>query len=303
VRTIAPPAAFLGLRVETDIDALDADIAILGVPHGWPYPAPGTTAACAEAPSAIRRRSQRLARFVGHWDFDIDGPMLSHDRASRIVDVGDVIGDPSDGPANAARTEAVVRGILASGAVPVCLGGDDSIPIPVLRAFADDGPITVVQIDAHLDFRDEVQGVRDGYSSPMRRASEMPHVRRIVHVGLRGAGSARPADVTDSRAAGNLLVTAAELHARGVAWLSERLAVDERVFLSFDCDGLDPAVLPAVSAAAPGGLTYEQACGVLRAVGPRLAGAAFTEYVPPLDADGLSAHVVTRLVTLLLAWS
>ncbi|MDP9244153.1 MAG: arginase family protein, partial [Chloroflexota bacterium] len=161
----------------------------------------------------------------------------------------------------------------------------------------------VVQVDAHLDFRDSVAGVRDGYSSPMRRASEMDHVTQIIQVGLRGVGSARAADVADARAAGNVLVTARELRERGVPWLLEGIATDASVFVSFDCDGLDPAVCPAVSAAAPGGLSYDEAADLLGGIarGRRLAGAAFTELVPALDVNDLSALVVTRLIMRLLA--
>ena len=295
MRTIAPEVAFLGLPVETDLDRVDADVAILGVPHGWPYPDIGTTAGCADAPAAVRRRSRRLARFLGHWDFDLDGPMA----LSRTVDAGDVPGDPLDGPGNSRRTTEAVRAILEVGTVPVCIGGDDSVPIPILRAYEGRGPLTVLQVDAHLDYRDEVDGVRDGYSSPMRRASEMPYVARIVHVGLRGIGSARASDVEDSRAAGNLLVTARELHQRGTAWLLEQIPRDASVFLSFDCDGLDPSVFPAVSALAPGGLGYAEAVDLLTGIGPRLAGAAFTEFVPAGDIDERSALTACRLIGLL----
>ncbi|HEX6655473.1 MAG TPA: arginase family protein, partial [Candidatus Limnocylindria bacterium] len=181
-----------------------ADVVILGIPFGVPYPTPGLTAGCADGPAAIRARSQRLARFVGNHDFDLGGPMIPAGAQLRVVDAGDVAGSPDDGPGNAQRAEVAVRAILAAGALPIVLGGDDSIPVPVLRAFDAWGPLTVVQVDAHLDFRDEVAGVRDGYSSPMRRASEMAHVQRIVQVGLRGVGSARGGDVADARAAGNL---------------------------------------------------------------------------------------------------
>ena len=183
----------------------------------------------------------------------------------------------------------------------MCIGGDDSVPIPILRAFAERGPITVLQVDAHLDFRDEVHGVREGYSSPMRRASEMDHVTRIVQVGLRGVGSARPADVEDARAAGNVLVTAREVRERGVGWVLDQLPVDASVFVSFDCDGLDPSVFPAVSAHAPGGLGYPEAFALLGGIGPRLAGAVITEYVPALDESGISALVAVRLLVALIA--
>ena len=129
----------------------------------------------------------------------------------------------------------------------------------------------------------------------------MEHVSRIVQVGLRGAGSARPSDVEDARAAGNLLVTADEVRDRGIGSVLEQLPADASVFLSFDCDGLDPSVFPAVSALAPGGLTYAQASDLIGGIGSRLVGAAFTEYVPALDEPGICALVAVRLMVRAIA--
>ena len=301
MRLSPPETGFLGAPIETDPSRIEADVAIIGVPHGWPYPRAGSTAGCAMAPGAVRQRAARLARFRGHWDFELGGPMLPTEGPPRLVDVGDVPGDPADGPGNADRIGDVVSAVVARGVIPVCIGGDDSIPIPILRALAAGGPLSVLQVDAHLDFRDEIDGIRDGYSSPMRRASEMEHVERIVQVGLRGVGSARASDVDDARAAGNLLVTAAQVRERGPAAVLEALPADARVFVSFDCDGLDPTVLPAVSAPSPGGLTYAEGADLLGGIGPRLVGAALTEYVPALDPSGASALVITRLLIRLIA--
>jgi agmatinase len=297
MRTLAPERGFLDAPIETDLARLVARVAVLGVPFGSPYRDPGATVGCAAAPAAVRRRSQRLARFAGHWDFDLDGPM----DVMGLVDAGDVPGDPQDGPGNVATAEAAVRAVLERGIVPICLGGDDSVPIPILRAFAEHGPITVVHVDAHLDFRDEVDGVRDGYSSSMRRASEMPHVERIVQVGLRGVGSARANDLDDARRAGNVLITAAEARRSGIGEVLRSVPDDASVFLSFDCDGLDPSVLPAVSGLAPGGLTYADAVHLMRRIGSRLVGAVFTEYVPRLDTEDRAALVVARLATVAAA--
>jgi agmatinase len=136
----------------------------------------------------------------------------------------------------------------------------------------------------------------------MRRASEMGHVERIVQVGLRGVGSARPSDVADARAAGNLLVTARELDEHGVPWLLGQLPADASVVVAFDLDGLDPSVAPAVSGTAPGGLTYAQASTLLLGltVRTRLAGAVVTEMVPALDVNHLTALVVVRMLTILI---
>ena len=296
---------FLGLPsgAPDQLNPRVADVAILGIPFGVPYPTPGLTAGCAEAPAAVRARSQRMARFGDHHDFDLDGPMLVGSSPLRIVDAGDVAGSPEDGAGNAARAEAAVAALLDAGVVPVIIGGDDSVPIPALRAYHGRGPLTVVQVDAHLDFRDEVAGVRDGYSSTMRRAAEMDHVQRIVQVGLRGVGSARPSDVADARAAGNLLVTARELRERGVPWLLGELPAGASVFIAFDTDGLDPSVASAVSGVSPGGLSYDEAGDLLAGVAARcrVAGAAFTELIPARDVNEVSTMVVVRLMMRLLA--
>jgi agmatinase len=292
----APEVGFLGAEIETDPERLQAEVAVLGIPHGSAYPDPGLTAGCAAAPAAVRRRAARLARFRGHWDFDTAARFFPIERSPRVIDAGDVPGSAADGAGNGARAEAAVRAILERGAMPLVLGGDDSTTIPFLRALSGHGPITVVQVDAHLDFRDEVDGVRDGYSSPMRRASEMPHVAAVIQVGLRGVGSARPHDVADARAAGHRLVTAAELRERGVGpAVLEGLPADARVVLAFDADGLDPSVCPAVSGLAPGGLSYAEAVALITGIGPRLGGAIFTELVPERDVNEIGTLAIARL--------
>ena len=93
---------------------------------------------------------------------------------------------------------------------------------------------------------------------------------------------------------GNLLVTARQVDERGVPWLLEQLPADASVVVAFDLDGLDPAVAPAVSGTAPGGLTYAQAAALLLGLTARarVAGAVFTEMVPALDVNGMTALVV-----------
>ena len=92
--------------------------------------------------------------------------------------------------------------------MPIVIGGDHAIPIPVLRAYEGRGPITLVQIDAHIDWREEVNGVRHGLSSPIRRASEMAHVEEIFQIGIRAQGSARPEEVEAALAYGANIITA-----------------------------------------------------------------------------------------------
>ncbi|CAA9575905.1 MAG: Agmatinase [uncultured Thermomicrobiales bacterium] len=188
------------------------------------------------------------------------------------------------------------------------LGGDDSIPIPVLRAYRDVGPLCVVQIDAHIDFRDEVNGVTEGLSSTMRRASEMPWVSGIAQVGLRGIGSAREREFADARAFGAVHITAAEIHRDGIAPALARIPDADRYFITLDIDGLDPAIAPGVIAPAFGGLSYFQAFDLIRGVAARgrIVGFDVVEVVPELDVRNLTSLLAARLVMVMIgsiAWS
>lgn len=295
--TIAPEFSFLGVPVCTDMSALQADVAILGIPYGVPYGMRGVHSDAANAPAAVRRSSQRFARLIGHHDFDLGGDLLDHGRL-RLVDCGDVPGDPRDLPGNAERATRIVRMILERGALPIVLGGDDSAPPLVLRAYSGDRQLTVLQIDAHLDYRDEVDGIRDGYSSPMRRVAELPIVERVVHVGLRGVGSARAEDVAASKARGNLLVRADDLHRHGTEWLLPQLSGAGRFFVTIDIDGLDPSIAPGTSAPLPGGLTFIEATALLHGLERqgRITGMDVVEYFPSLDVGAATAVVITRLI-------
>src|SRR5690606_14535418 len=153
-----PNPSFLGSPVETDIGRLQADFAVVGLPHGVPYDEAGAATTAALAPQAVRERSERYGAFRSHHDFDTGGEMLP--GHVRVVDVGDAGSEPGDGPGNGARATEDVKAILGRGAVPIVLGGDDSTPPFAIRAYENHGPITVVQVDAHIDYRDEVRGVR-----------------------------------------------------------------------------------------------------------------------------------------------
>lgn len=294
---------FLNMPLVTDLESLDADIAVLGIPYGVPYDMDGVAGGSSTAPNAIRRRSLPFGtgRFLEHYDFDHGGPLFG-ERPPRIVDCGDVRADPRDIPGNASRATAAVRAILERGAMPIVLGGDDSIPIPFFRAYEGRGPLVLVQIDAHLDFRDEVNGVREGYSSPIRRASEMTWVEGIVQIGMRGVGSARPAEVEAALAHGNRIVAAREVHANGVEWLLEQVPADASYLVTIDFDGFDPSVAPGVGAPVPGGLIFDQVAGLLQGLAERgrIAGIDLVEYVPDRDVNDLTALVGTRLLTNLI---
>lgn len=298
-----PPSGgtFLNLESVGRIEAMRASFGILGIPYGVAYTMDDIGAGATKAPSAVRARSARYASMRRHYDFDTSGEMLPEDLVA--VDCGDVLALPEDAQGNRRRATQAVRAILDQGATPIILGGNDSIPALALNAYDRLGPITVLQIDAHIDFRDEVRGVRDGYSSPMRRASEMPWVEKIVHVGTRGVGSARPSDVNDTQAAGNVIVTAQELGEGGIGRVLDAFPASGNYFITVDSDGFDPAVMPGTSAPLPGGLTFQQGLGLVLGLAGRgrVVGMDCVEYYPDLDVNGITALGLVRLIVSLMA--
>jgi len=214
------------------------------------------------------------------------------------ADLGDLAYEEAEPAKNRDRIRDTVRAIVERGAVPVVIGGDDSVPIPVFQAFAGHGPLTLVQIDAHIDWRDEVAGERLGLSSTMRRASEMAQIERIIQVGQRGIGSARVSDFEDARRYGVRFVPASALDGSGTDSVVELVPKGRPVIIDFDCDALDPAIMPGVIAPTPGGLSYWQAIRILHGVAARAPVAAFSlvEFMPQRDIAGLGAQTAARIL-------
>ena len=287
---------FAGLPACMDLDDLSAQIAVIGIPHGTSYN-PGKLSHSAEAPAAIRNAAARYARMRDHYDFDLGGPLLAN-RSVRVVDCGDLAGDPGDPASNCKRAMEKMRSILKAGAVPIVLGGDDSVPIPFFRAYQGYGPLTIVQIDAHLDWRHEVNGVTDGPSSTMRRASEMPWIGRLIQVGMRGVGSARIEEVDAARAYGAEIITAKEVHEKGVQQILSLVPDGSACLMTIDCDGLDPSIMPAVNAPVPGGLSYRQVIDLMHGLAQKseIQGFDLVEFAPDKDMNGLAALTAARIV-------
>ncbi len=288
--------SFLDAERGKSLTDLQADVAIIGAPYGVPYDLAGMRSPSAPAPGAIRAASRRLVKYLSHYDFDLGGPVFAG-RDVRIIDLGDVYMQSGDFEGNSQRTTEAIRLIRKSGAVPIVLGGDHAIPIPVMRAYDDVGSMAVVQLDAHIDWRHEVNGVTEGLSSPMRRASELEYVSGMAQFGIRGIGSARQEEVDAALAYGSKLVLAEEIHERGVAAVADQIPDAEKFYITFDADGLDPTLAPGVNTKALGGLTYYQAIRIIEAVARkgRIVGYDFVEVVPDNDVGGITTMAAARL--------
>jgi agmatinase len=287
---------FAGAAIPRSIDLLEADAAIFAAPHGTPYDGIDNSPHASTA-DALRQAISADAGWRNHWDFDLGAPLLG-DGTFQLADLGDLPTQPRSGAHNRALIEAATRTIVAQGTVPIMIGGDDSTPIPFINALADHAPLTVLQIDAHIDWRRQRRGETLGFSSTMRRASEMPHVERIVQAGIRGLGSARKKELDDARLWGAHIIPAALIHAAGVKEALDLIPKNVNCMISLDCDAIDGATMPAVMSPTPGGLTYRQVIELIAGAASRARLVAFDliEFVPARDPTGYAAHVAARIV-------
>jgi agmatinase len=287
--------AFMGTRSNRSPN--NSHVAVFGAPHGTPYKGIDNRPH-AKAADSFRHALKGDAEWLHHWDFDFDGPLLPDPRF-KAVDLGNLPTKSADGTGNRLKIEAITRKIVTAGAVPIMFGGDDSTPIPFIKAFSGGPPITILQIDAHIDWREERGGVRFGFSSTMRRASEQPHVWRIVQAGARGIGSARPEEVKIAREWGAHLITSQMIHQSGIETVLQHIEPDSDCVISLDLDVLDSAVMPAVAYPSPGGLSFLQITSLIAAVAnkARIAGFAMVEFVPKRDLNGTAAVTAARIAT------
>lgn len=289
---------FLGAESSTDPANVKTPYAFLGIPYGPSYEAWELSVA---AGGADKVRASAVAhaytRFLTHWNFDIGEPQFE-DGKPNLTDLGNIAANVRDPECIVADAAAVLGRLVKAGIVPVVIGGMDSVPPMLIAPFEGQEEINVLQIDAHIDFRDEINGRRDGFSSPMRRTRDYSCVHDLVQVGARAIGSARREEVEAAKKAGNRIVTVWDVYENGVKSVAESLDLSRRWVVSLDCDGMDPSVAPGVGAIEPGGLTFIQTAILLNhlARNNRLAGIVFTEYQPARDIGDATAHVIARLI-------
>ena len=299
--TIAPRdvfETFYDFPFVDDLDTLKADFAIIGMPYGDPYTVDEMINDQTNAPTAVRRASKRISQAIDRYDFDIGGPLFAG-KDVKVVDVGDIGADAHDLGGHYKRAEQAIRKILKAGAMPITIGGDHGIPIPIFRALDGEGPVTLIHLDAHMDWRHDVNGVTEGYSSTIRRASEMAHIDQIFQVGIRGQGSARAQEVADARAYGAHIITTDEWQDIGTKELLSRIPDGGRYYLTIDADGFDPAVMPAVAGPQPGGVTYRQGIDLIKglfAKGGKVLGVDIVEITPARDINEISSITAGHLI-------
>jgi len=285
----------------TDLDRLDADVAILGAPldMGTMY-----RSGARFGPRAIREASTLYAFGPeGAYSPEDDQYHLSRESV-RIVDAGDADIIHTDVAGSFANIEQAVRKILARGALPVVLGGDHSVHIPCIRAFSDQPPVHVVQVDAHLDFGKDREGVTFGHNQPLRRTSELSHVTGMTQIGIRNFTFSGRGSYEEARAAGSEIVTMRRARELGMAGVLQLIPEGRRYYCTIDIDGLDPAVAPGTGSPSPGGFLYDEVIDLLRGLARRgqVVGVDLVEVAPPYDATGATSLLAAQLLLRFLGY-
>ena len=197
------------------------------------------------------------------------------------------------------------RSLLDQGKMPVVIGGDHSVPFGAMRAYAETYPgMGVLHLDAHADLRDAYEGFTWSHASIFHNvATKIPDIAKLVQVGVRDLGHAENAMIANSR---DRIVTffdsdLARRKDEGMAFskIADEIvaALPSHVYLSWDIDGLDPTLCPGTGTPVPGGLSWNEAIGLLRAIvraGKRIVGLDLCE-VSPGDTEW-DANVGARLL-------
>jgi len=219
-----------------------------------------------------------------------------------VADVGDVAINPYSLEKSVSIIERAYDEVLTHDCIPLTLGGDHTIVLPILRAMARrHGPVALVHVDAHADVNDEMFGERIAHGTPFRRAVEerLLDCQHVYQIGLRASGYG-PDDFDWSRQQGFTVVQAEDCWFRSLTPLMQQVAERLRgraVYLSFDIDGLDPAFAPGTGTPEIGGLTVAQGMEIIRGCqGLKLVGADVVEVSPPYDPFGTTSLVAANLL-------
>jgi agmatinase len=275
------------------------DIAVVGVPFdtGASY-----RVGARFGPEAIRNVSALLR----HHNEVLDVSIFDH---CSVVDWGDLPVNPGYVEDSYQMIEDGLLPILEGGVTPILLGGDHSVTLPELRAMNKvHGPVALIQFDSHTDTGDKRFGRKYTHGTPFRRAveEELLLVDHSIQVGMRGSTYSRDS-LDDARKLGFEVVTSVEAQEQGIGELIQRIVNrvgDEKVFVSFDIDFVDPAFAPGTGTPEVGGFTSREALQVVRGLkGLNLIGFDLVEVLPQYDPSQvtalLGANIVYEFVSLI----
>jgi len=288
------PNTFMRLPQADSLEGLD--VAILGVPMDI-----GTSwrSGTRFGPKEIRAESAMIRPYnmaTGAAPFD----------SLQMADIGDLAINTFSLPNSLRIIQESYEAILNTGVIPVAMGGDHSITLPILRAIAKKhGPVALVHVDAHADVNDEMFGERETHGTVFRRAYEegLLVADKVYQIGIRGSGYAAT-DFTEAQGWGFQQFPAWDLYHRSLSGMGAEIRRDigtRPVYVTYDIDSLDPAFAPGTGTPEIGGLTTPQAMELIRELkGLNIVGCDLVEVSPPYDTSGNTALTAANLLYELL---
>ena len=280
-------ASFCKYPIHTNLDTVEADVAVFGIPWDWGV---SVRVGARFGPRYLRDYSigtpTGAAKKGGYWDIQKKKRYL---EGIRIVDCGDQdvlylkVEETFE-----AITESIEK-LLSAKAFPVILGGDHSITFPVVRAFYQYNPLHLIHIDAHLDYIDSIEGVRLSNSNPIKRVSELDFVGEIIQIGMRGIRALEHC-YNDSVSRGNKIITMSDFRQMGVEGVISQIPDQGNIYVTIDCDALDPSIAPGVTAPDHDGMTYREMKALLVGIASRakVVGFDLVELNPFFDSAGIT---------------
>lgn len=275
------------------------DIAVLGVPFdaGVTY-----RSGARFGPAAIREASRLLRSYH-------QGLAVAPFERLQVADCGDVAANPFRIDEALAAITTAATDLVDGGSIPLALGGDHTIALPMLRAVHHaHGPVALLHFDAHLDTWDTYYDAPYTHGTVFRRAAEegLLDASRLTHVGIRGPIYSAQ-DLVDDAALGFAIVSTMDVEELGIREVAARIRErvgDAPLYVSVDIDVLDPAHAPGTGTPEAGGLTSRELLGILRLLaGANIVGADIVEVSPAYDHAQLTAiaaaHTAYELIGLI----
>jgi guanidinopropionase len=276
-------ATFMRLPFVSSAEGLD--IALYGIP--WDG---GTTnrAGARHGPREVRNQSslmRRVHHVSGTEPFTI----------ANVADIGDLAVNPIDLADGLKQIEAGVAAVVATGAIPLGIGGDHLTTLPAMRAVAKERPVGMIHFDAHSDTNDKYFGENPyTHGTPFRRAIEegLLDPRRTIQIGIRGS-IYDPGEHDWARAQGVRVLYMEEFLARSPADVmaeAKEIVGQGPTYVSFDIDSIDPSMAPGTGTPEIGGLSTREAQQMIRLLdGVAIVAADMVEVAPPFDVGGITA--------------
>ncbi|MFC7397761.1 agmatinase [Chelatococcus sp. GCM10030263] len=283
------------LRTKRADMSKDIDIGLVGVPFDLGLNFRGGPR---EAPGAVRQASRVIRRI--HPTSGVQPYKLCN-----VADLGDAPVNPINLDKSVKQIEQFFVNMLSLGIRPISVGGDHTIPTPILRGLARAEPVGILQIDSHSDTLDELFGTKVNHATFMRRALEEGLIdpKRVVQIGLRGSRFSED-DIAFGYEAGFTVITFDEYEEMGRAKVIETIRDvlgTGRTYMTIDIDGLDPSFCPGTPVPEIGGLTPRDCQMIIRSIrGVDLVGADISEVAPCYDPTGITAVTAANLMFELL---